>query len=435
MKIVQIIPGSGDNFYCENCVRDNGLVRALLKVGHDVVVVPMYLPQRIDKLDEVPDAPVFFGGINAYLQQKFAFFRKTPRWFDRVFDSKLLLGMAAKRAGSVRPSSLGEMTLSMLRGREGNQAKELERLLQWLQGMARPDLVHLSNPLLLGIGSEIKKRLGVPVVCSLQDEDTWIDSMPHPYLERCWEVLSESARGVDAFIAVSRYFSAVMQEKMNLDAGRLHVVHIGVESGKSAPSELPHAPPVIGYLARMSETLGLGILVEAFLKLKRTEPFRKARLHVSGGATADDRPFLAGLNRDLAARGVDGDVKIFEDFDPGARSAFLRTMTVLSIPAPGGVAFGTYVLESLASGVPVVLPRVGSFPELVEATGGGVLYDPNDSKTLARILEDLLSDRERLARLGREGRQSVKEKFNSETMAEHILDVYRSVLPAGGRES
>ncbi len=435
MKIVQVIPGSGDNFYCENCVRDNGLVRALLKAGHDVVVVPVYLPQKIDKLDEVPDAPVFFGGINAYLQQKFAFFRKTPRWFDRVFDSKLLLGMAAKRAGSVRPSSLGEMTLSMLKGSGGNQAKELERLLEWLEGRSRPDVVHLSNPLLLGIGSEIKKRLGVPIVCSLQDEDTWIDAMPRPHLERCWDLLSDSARCVDAFVAVSRYFSEVMQEKMNIDAGRLHVVHIGVEPGKSAPSDLPHAPPVIGYLARMSEDLGLGTLVEAFLLLKEKEPFMKARLHVSGGATADDRPFLARLNRDLAARGVDGDVKIFEDFDPGARSAFLRSLSVLSVPAPGGVAFGTYVLESMASGVPVAVPRVGSFPELVEATGGGVLYEPNDSKTLARVLGDLLSDREHLVGLGRKGRQSVLDKFNPEAMAERILDVYRCVMPAGGRSS
>jgi len=161
----------------------------------------------------------------------------------------------------------------------------------------------------------------------------------------------------------------------------------------------------------------------------------KARLHVSGGATADDRPFLARLNRDLAARGVDGDVKIFEDFDPGARSAFLRSLSVLSVPAPGGVAFGTYVLESMASGVPVAVPRVGSFPELVEATGGGVLYEPNDSKTLARVLGDLLSDREHLVGLGRKGRQSVLDKFNPEAMAERILDVYRCVMPAGGRSS
>ncbi|HUR37993.1 MAG TPA: glycosyltransferase family 1 protein, partial [Planctomycetota bacterium] len=68
MKSIQILPGSGDNFYCENCVRDNATVRALKKAGEDIVAVPMYLPQVADRVDAVSEAPVFYGGINSYLQ-------------------------------------------------------------------------------------------------------------------------------------------------------------------------------------------------------------------------------------------------------------------------------------------------------------------------------------------------------------------------------
>jgi len=427
MRIVHIVPGSGGRFYCENCVRDNSLSRALRGAGEDVLVVPMYLPPMADLFDGQPEVPVFFGGINVYLQQKSGLFRKTPRWIDRLFDAKPLLGWAARKAGAVRASGLGETTLSMLRGTEGRQAKELRRLVDWLGRGPRPDVVHLSNALLLGIGTEIRRRLGAPVVCSLQDEDSWVDAMEKPYPDLCWEAMAKAGREVDAFVAVSRYYGDVMRRRLGIDPARLRVVHPGVDPADFAPPGPPPDPPVLGYLARAAESLGLGILVEAFLKLKEKGPFRNLRLHVSGGATADDEPFLAGLRRKLAAGGAGGDVKFFEKFDLEARKEFLRSISVLSVPVPSGPAFGLYLLESFASGVPAVQPRLGSFPELGEAAGGGVLYHPNDAETLARTLGDLLADRDRLAELGRRGRESVAQRFNLDTMAREMSEVYRGL--------
>jgi glycosyltransferase involved in cell wall biosynthesis len=427
MRIVQILPGSGDNFYCENCVRDNALVRALIDAGQDVAAAPMYLPHLLEQVDAVSKAPVFYGGINAYLQQKSGFFRKTPRWLDRIFDSRWMLRIAARRAGSVRASGLGEMTLSVLRGEDGNQAKELGRLLQWLERSERPDVIHLSTSLLLGIGTAVKKRLDVPVVCSLQDEDVWIDAMEEPSRTQCWESMAEQARNVDAFVAVSRYFGDVMRERLQLDAAKLRVVHIGVSPGDPPSGRAPD-PPAIGYLARMAESMGLGLLAEAFLTLKKSGRFPGLRLHLSGGQTADDAPFLEQLRRRFADQGVAVDVAFYEEFDPEGRRRFLDTLTLLSVPTPKGVAFGTYILEALARGVPVVQPREGSFPEIVEATGGGVLYAPNDADMLARALGDLLQDDSRRADLARRGRDSVTLSFSLDSMAQNMLAVYRSVL-------
>ncbi len=436
MRIVQILPGSGDRFYCENCVRDNAVVRALKRAGEDVVAVPMYLPPIIEKVDGLSDAPVFFGGINAYLQQKSGFFRKTPRWLDRIFDTKLLLRMAARRAGSVRASGLGEMTLSILKGAEGNQAKELERLARWLEGMEKPDVVHLSTSLLLGIGAELRRRLGAPIVCSLQDEEAWVDAMEPPFGELCWKAMEEGVRDVEAFVVGSRHYGEVMRERLKIAPDRLHVVPIGVEAGD--PPTLPTDPPALGYLARMSEGMGLRILADAFLLLKKRDPFRNLRLHLSGGSTGDDASFLEDLRRKFAAEGVERDVAFFEEFDPAARRRFLSSLSVLSVPAPRGVAFGTYILESLAAGVPVVEPRVGSFPELVEATGGGVLYEPNDAETLARAAGELVADGGRRAELGRKGRENVVRSFSLEAMARNLMEVYRGVVsprasPVGGK--
>ncbi len=423
LRVVQVLPGSGDSFYCENCVRDNALVRALEKAGQDVVAVPMYLPRIVDPLEAAADVPVFYGGINAYLQQSSALFRWTPRWIDRLFDSKFLLRIAAKRAGSVRAKGLGEMTLSVLQGREGRQAKELERLVRWLESMERPQVTHLSSPLLLGIGAEIKRRLGTPLVCTLQDEDVWIDAMEEPWRTKCWEFMAAGAKDVEAFVAVSRYFGDIMRERLRIPPERLHVVHVGIDAGP-APGPAATAP-ALGFLSRMSAKMGLGVLVDAWTLLRKTVP--GLRLHLSGGSTGDDAPFLDALRKRFSDEGVSGDVSFFDDLAPESRRAFLSTLTLLSVPAPHGVAFGTYILEALAAGVPVVQPRLGSYPELL-AGGGGVLYEPNDPATLARILGELLADPGRRADLARQGRESVLKSFSLESMSGKMLEVYRGIL-------
>jgi glycosyltransferase involved in cell wall biosynthesis len=429
MKSIHVLPGSGDNFYCENCVRDNATVRALVRAREDVVAVPMYLPQIVDRVDEISRAPVFYGGINSYLQQVSGFFRWTPRWVDRLFDSRWMLKLAAKRAGSVRARALGELTLSVMKGAEGRQVKELDRLLRWLDGVDRPDLVHLSTPLLMGIGLAIRKRFGIPVVCTVHDEDVWIDAMDEPWRTRCWETMAEGGRDVAAFISLSRWYGDVMCGRLKIDPEKMHVIPIGVDAG-DPPSGPAPKPPVIGYLARMSESMGLPALVDAFLALKKTETFRSLRLHVAGGKTSDDARFLERLRRRLADEGVAGDVRFFDEFDPKSRRDFLGTLSVLSVPTPGGVAFGTYILEAGARGVPVVQPRIGSYPELVEATGGGVLYEPSDAAALARALGELLGDEARRSELGRKGRESVERSFSLATMAQKMTELYRTLVPA-----
>jgi glycosyltransferase involved in cell wall biosynthesis len=429
MKSIQILPGSGDNFYCENCVRDNATVRALKKAGEDIVAVPMYLPQVADRVDAISDAPVFYGGINSYLQQVSGFFRWTPRWMDSLFDTRFLLRIAAKRAGSVRARNLGELTLSVMQGRDGKQVKELDRLLRYLDGVEKPDLVHLSTSLLMGIGLAIKKRFGIPIVCTLQDEDVWIDAMEEPWRSRCWETMVKGGEEVGAFISVSRYFGDVMRERLKIPASRMHVVPIGVEAGDPPAAGAPPSPPAIGYLARMAESMGLPLLVDAFLKLKRTERHKNLRLHLSGGKTGDDGPFLERLRRRLVDEGVMGDVTIFDEFDPARRKEFFASLTLLSVPSSHGVAFGTYLLEAAARGVPVVQPKLGSYPELMEALGGGVLYEPNDADTLARAIGELLENPDRRAELGRRGRESVVRSFSLAGMAGRLVEVYSTVTP------
>ncbi len=427
MKIVQIIPGTGGTFYCENCIRDVALVRALRKLGHDVIVVPMYLPIGIDTDSMRVDAPVFFGGINVYLQQQFQLFRKTPHWLDRIFDARWLLRLAAAREGTTEASGLGPMTLSMLKGPDGNQAKELHRLIDWLRRHERPDVVHLSNSLLLGLAGELKHELKVPVVCTLQDEETWLDHIDPPFNRLCWEAMSQCAAAVDTFIVVSEWYAREMARRMPLPADKVRVVPLGIDLEGREPAVHTFDPPVLGYLSKMSESLGLGLLTDAFIELKKSPSLGALRFRATGGALGTDAHYVADLKKKLASHGLEHDAEFLGEFNGAGRRDFLRGLSVLSVPATQGEAFGMFLLEAMACGVPVVQPNVGAFPEVITATGGGLVYDCERPGALAETLEALLLNPVRVRELGRRGREAVFAHFGIDRMAADFVKVYESL--------
>ena len=427
MKIVQITPGAGSNFYCDNCLRDAALVRELRRRGHDVLMVPLYLPLSADAPEAGRAAPIFFGGINVYLQQKWDLFRRTPRWLDRLLDSPRLLARVARRAAMTRPEDLGEPTLSMLRGEEGRQVKELRRLTAWLSEQERPDLVCLSNALLLGLARRIKAELRTPILCSLQDEDAFLDALPDPHRGEAWDAVRRRAAEIDGFIAVSRHYRAVMCDRLGLAPERIRAVHLGIDAAGFNPAEPPQ-PPVIGYTARLCGAKGLDTLVEAFLALRAEPAAAGLRLKVTGTEMLGDRAFVAGLRRRITDAGAAGDVEFLPALARAGRQEFLRTVTLVAVPARRSEAFGLFVLEAMAAGVPVVLSRVGSYPEILEAAGGGVLVEPDDARALAAAIRGLLARPDEARALAARGRKAVLEYFNIERMADEMLKVFDQVV-------
>lgn len=428
MRIVQITPGSGDNFYCENCLRDIALVKALRKLGHDVLMVPLYLPLQVAEAEPLTNTPIFFGGINVYLQQKFALFRRTPRWIDRWFDSRKLLAWAGRKVGMTSARELGAATISMLQGEHGRQVKELDRLVDWLHTEEqKPDIVCVSNILLAGLARRIREKLHVPVVCLLQDEDGFLDGLAAPHAEQAWDIVRERARDIDAFLAVSKYFAEVMHGRLAVHEDRIHVAYMGVDVDEYTPADTHPPVPTIGYLSRMCPSRGLETLVDAFILLKRNSRLGSAKLRLCGGRSGNDASFLERLAGKLAAAGVRDDVEFLEAFDRDSRREFLKSLSVLSVPEPQPVAYGLYVLEALATGVPVVEPAIGSFPETIALTGGGILYMPNTAQKLAGAIEPLLLDPPEARRLGAEGRAGVRKVFSIERTAAEMIRIYEQV--------
>ena len=227
MHVVQITPGAGA-MYCGNCFRDNALVRELRRLGHEVTMVPLYLPLTLDEADESAATPIFFGGISVYLEQKFNLFQHAPLWLRRMLASRKLLAWAGSRAAKTKAAEVGDMMLSMLRGEAGRQARELDELIAWLKSQSSPDVVCLSNALLVGLARKIKTKLRTKVVVTLQGEDAFLDGLPDSHRESAWQLLRERCGDVDHFIAPSRYFADLMIRRLNLPAEKVAVVYNGI---------------------------------------------------------------------------------------------------------------------------------------------------------------------------------------------------------------
>jgi glycosyltransferase involved in cell wall biosynthesis len=391
-------------------------------------MIPMYLPVKGDAKETIASGPLFFGGINTYLQQKSAFFRRSPRWIDRLFDSPKLLTWIGRKAGMTSARHLGQMTISMLRAEQGRQVKELHRLVNWLGAQDnRPDVVCLSNILLAGLARPIKERLDVPVACLLQDEDGFVDGLTLPYAEQAWQMLAERSSDVDAFIAVSRYFGDVMRERLAVSTDNMHVVHAGISLDGYKPRQSEPETPAIGYLSRMCADRGLDTLVEAFIMLKKNERLKDVKLKIAGGKIGNDEAFVDRIRKQLVSCGLIDDVGFLPDFDRDSKLAFFQTLSLLSVPEKKPIAYGLYVIEALAAGVPVVEPASGAFVELLEMTGGGVLFEPNDAAALASAMEPLLLDPDYARQLGEQGREAVFEKFNVEQTVQQTVRIYEGI--------
>jgi glycosyltransferase involved in cell wall biosynthesis len=435
MRIAYLAAGAA-GMYCGSCLHDNTLAAALLKLGEDVILAPIYTPLRTDEAD-VSEPRVFYGGINAYLQQKFPLFRRTPRWLDRWLDHPALLRLATRGAASVDPAKLGDMTVSMLRGEEGNQHKELDKLVDWLIDDVRPDVVHLSNSMMLGLARRIADRCGPPVVCSLSGEDIFLEKLAAPHYEQARQLLRERARDVHAFVALNGYYADFMADYLAVPRTRVHVIPHGLElEGHGNPRERPAGEPRrVGFLARICHDKGLHLLAEAGERLARRADVPPFEVHAAGYLGGGDRLYLDEIEHRLNRAPLAGRFKYHGELDRAGKIAFLQSLDVMSLPTVYRESKGLPVLESLANGVPVVLPRHGAFPELVADTGGGVLHEPFDAEDLADKLAELLKDRERAAELGRRGQRAVRERYHARAMAEQTLGLYRKLVSSTREEA
>ncbi len=429
MRIAYIAAGAG-GMYCGTCIHDNTLAAALIREGHEVALMPTYTPMRTDE-ENVSRGQIFYGALNVYLHGKSSLFRHTPRALDWLLDRPGVLKLVSKLGSATDPRDLGWMTLDVLRGEEGHQHKELERLVAWLRDDFRPDVVHVTNSMFLGIVKRIKEAVGVPVVVSLQGEDLFLGELPEPFHGSVLEEMRRRAAHADRFVSPSRYYAEHMAGLLGMSPEAIAVVPLGIRLDGHGREREPRADDSVnlGYLARISPEKGLHVLADAFARLARLPEGESVRLRIAGYLGPRDVAYKDECLATLARAGLSHRVDYVGEVDLEGKLAFLRSLDVLSVPTVYQEPKGLFVLEALADAVPVVLPRHGSFPELIEATGGGILADAGSPESLVEGLRQLVIDPAKRRELGRRGQQAVRARFSAEANAEALLEVYRALLP------
>ncbi len=430
-RIAYLTAGAG-GMLCGSCLHDNTLAAALAARGADVQLIPTYTPIRTDEADVSVDQ-VFFGGVNIYLQQKIPLFRHLPRLFDRWFDSPRLLRAVSSRASEMSMKELGGLAVSMLRGRSGYQRKEVDRLCRWLEEEVKPHLLLFTNVLIGGCIPTLRERLGVPILVTLQGDDIFLDALPEPYRGQAIEEIRKLVPLVDGFLVHSRFYQERMGPELGIPPEKFHRVKLGIDVRDFAPPETVEAaanrPPTIGYLARLAPEKGLHRLVDGFLRLKELPGMEAVRLHVAGWLAPHRKPYAEEQFERIRAAGHGDAFRYLGEVSRAEKAKFLHEIDVLSVPTEYHDPKGLFVLEALACGVPVVQPEHGAFPELLAATGGGLLVRPGDPQHLAEALAGLLADSETRLALGQSARDRIHAEFSGPAMAESTWEVISRFLP------
>ena len=434
MKIVQITAGAGGRL-CGSCLHDNTLVRALRQRGCDAMLLPAYVPTTTDE-ENVAEPTVVMGGINVYLQQVLPLFRHTPRWLDRLFDQPALLRWLSSRTGDARPADLGPLTVSSLRGEQGHQRKEVERLARWLAREVRPDVVHLSNALLLGLARRIRQTTGAAIVASLSGEDLFIDQLPEPDRTTVRQLLIERAADIDRFVAFNAAYAARMAELLACDRDQIEVIPHGID-----PVGFPAEPPdlaarraarggrlVLGFLARACREKGLDQAIRAVGLL--VQEGHDVELLAAGATVPAEAAYLAGCLALADELGVADRVHWRGQVDRAGKLDLLTSIDLFLMPTPVPEAKGLPVIEALAAGVPVVASAAGAFPELLgTATDqpAGLTHRPGDPADLARVAATLLADPTRAQSLAAAGHARARRYHQADQMAAAHERLYERV--------
>ena len=427
MRILALTAGAA-NMYCGSCLRDNALAAELIAQGHDVTLMPLYTPTLTDE-PNVSSHRVLFGGISVYLEQHLSPFRFTPAWLDRLWDSLPALKAASRRSIAVSPRRLGELTVSMLRGEHGAQRKEFQKLARWLRSQPKPDIVTIPNSLLISLGRPLKEVLDCPVACTLQGEDLFLEGLGEPWRTQALDLIRAQVDSVDAFVAVSDYYAGFMSGYLNIPPSKMHVLPIGINlKGYDTGFRFRTNCFTVGYFARIVPEKGLHLLAQAYRKLRRETDFSGATLEVAGYLAPEHRGYLHGIEQEMKKAGLGGEFRYRGVLDRVHKIDFLRSLSVLSVPGPYAEPKGIFVLEAMANEVPVIEPRHGAFPEIVQKTGGGILVEPNSLDSLAEGILSLWSNPARAEELGRRGAQGVREHHSVTLMAQRAVQTYSNLL-------
>jgi glycosyltransferase involved in cell wall biosynthesis len=345
-----------------------------------------------------------------------------PKWLQRITSSDTALKLASALSGTTSAEGMEEMTLSMITGNDFAFEQNVQSIVDWMKHIEKPDIIHLSSTLLLGIAKTLRKHFTIPIICSVQDEEVWIDSLKEKDADIAWQGISENIQHVDSFVTTSEFYREILRKRIP-QISKVEVIYPGIDREKYASENYPNEP-TIGFYYRMNQKNGLDILAEAFVILKKRNNIPNLKLQIGGGYTGHDKKFLRQVKKTLSP--CKDDVIMHHSYSLEEHLDFFSKISVISVPIRFDEGVGLYLCEAFAAGRPAVEPATGSFPEIVG--NAGLLFQPNDAQSLADALEKLLTDNELYNRSVEEAKRLSLIRYNGQITAEMLEKVYNRSL-------
>lgn len=222
---------------------------------------------------------------------------------------------------------------------------------------------------------------------------------------------------VDRFIAESKFMYSLFL-RAGIDEDRCRHVYNGIDASEFEPTPVPEEP-IILCVGEVTRVKGTDTLIEAMPRILESIPDASLRIVGTGDLvpTLEKQVKRMGLEDAVEFLGFQRDVK---SFYTGAK--------VIALPTLGFEICSLVLLESLASGRPVVASSRGGNQEVVEAGKTGYLFTPGNSDELADGLIKVLASEEKSRGFGKAARKTAETKFSLDRAADETIEVYKDLL-------
>lgn len=310
--------------------------------------------------------------------------------------------------------------------------RHTEHLLEAELSRLAPDVVHMhsNKAALLGTRALRKAQRRPATVFSAHNVPSFEKGNPL-YRWAGRRALRDVGRAADRTIAVSMYLASRLIEDAGFDAGKVDVVHNGVDvdaieaavagADRAALRRsvgIPEDACVIGTMGRLVADKGVDVLLAAQGSLEGRH--EELWTLVIGDGPDEQRLRAVAEQHRIADRVA------FLGFvdDP---YPWFAAMDCAAIPTLQE-AFGMAALEALAAGVPVIASDVGGVPEIVTDSVDGMLVPPGQSAAWAHTITFVLMDAQLRERLAVQGPRTARSRFSLSHMAECTAAVYEAAM-------
>lgn len=283
-------------------------------------------------------------------------------------------------------------------------------------------LLHAHTPRTAMITALAARMTGLPWVYHVhspaaRDSSRMMVNKANAWIER------QSLRSCSHLITVS--------ESLRLDCitqgapeSKITVVHNGVPAIRPPR---PSTPTIggkwtIGMIALMRPRKGLEIALQALSILKQ----RDLDVHLRVIGPYETRVYQSDIQSQIDALAIRDRVEQvgFTDNVPDA----LARLDAMVLPSLYGEGLPMVVLEAMAAAVPVIATRVEGTPEAVTHGVEGLLATPQDAKSLANSIADLVTGRFDWTQMSENAFETHARKFSDHAMASGTAAVYRQLI-------